>query len=102
MDPGVVHHKADISVSDSWETVGEGLKECHEVSCFESSPFHRMEDNPLRGDAHEERDVDPSVGRDSLDGSCSSFRPASERGDVEVEPTLVEEPELLVFELLTS
>ena len=102
MDPGVVHHKADVSVADSRAVVNERLKVLHKISGLERSPFHGVEDDPFRGDAHEERNVDSSVRRDGLDGSCSSFGPAPERGDVEVEPALVKEPELLVVELVDA
>ena len=100
MDPGVVHPKADVSVADSREVVNERLKVLHKISGFEGSLFHSVENDPFRGDAHEERDVDSSVGRDGLDGSCSSSGPAPERDDVKVEPALVEEPEHLVVELV--
>ena len=98
MDPGVVHHKADLSVADSRAVVNEPLKVLHEVGGFEGPLFHSVENDSIKGDAHEEREVDSSVRRDGLDGSCSSSGPAPERGDVEVEPTLVEEPELLVLD----
>ena len=42
--------------------------------------------------------VDSSVGGDGFDGGSSFGCPVPERGDVQVEPTLVDEPEPLVGE----
>ena len=100
MDPGVVHNKADFSVPGGWAVVSKRLKEAHKVGGFERPLFDFIVDDAINGDAHEERDVDSSVCWDGLDGSCSSSCPAPERGDVEVEPALVKEPEHLVVDLV--
>ena len=52
MDPGVVHHKADLSVPDSRAVVNERLKVLHKISGFEGSLFHSVENDSFRGDAH--------------------------------------------------
>ena len=54
VDPGVVHHKADLSVPDGWAVVSKRLKVAHKVGGFERPLFDFIVDDAIWGDASEE------------------------------------------------
>ena len=71
VDPGVVNHRADLSVPDGWAVVSKHLKVDNKVGGFERPLFDIVVDDAIWGDAREEREVDSSVCWDGLDGGSS-------------------------------
>ena len=100
VDPGVVHHKRRFA-TPNLTVMAHKCPDARKERFGIKGAIPELEVlDPLGGDDHQQRQVLLSVCHDFLSGRCSFGSPGSERGRVEVEHTLVEEPELLIRDLV--
>ena len=96
VDQCVVHDKRHFATTKLAVPPHKCPHACLERSRSEGAVAELEVLDPVGGDDHQQRQVPLSVGRDRLDGGLATLGPGSERGRVEDEPALVEEPELLI------
>ena len=96
MDRRVVPDKSDFPMTNFGEPPGQSL-DCRKERLRSECPVAAfIELDPVNADAHQHGEILLPVCGDRLDGGFAALGPCSERGCVEVEARLVEEPDAVI------